>query len=177
MKLAWFTDIEGIGEWGPGQSLKDFSCFDIFCSPEYLVSKMGSLSPQLATAHKICCDKVGHYAHNFGVLCGKSTPKNDFLDFWYQISRQQLVKKSIFLFFMNYEDILWISSDVQSQIFNFLFFFGNFWPILSQNFPKNHENEQNSAENRPKIVIKNKKIKSGLCTSLDNHEIDPESQL
>ena len=57
-------DLRGWGGGVQGQIL-DFLCLDICCSPDYLVSKMGSFVPQVCTIAEIGRDKVGHYAHDF----------------------------------------------------------------------------------------------------------------
>ena len=60
---------------GVSQFFLDFLGLDIFRSPGYLVSKMGSLAPQLPTVAEIRCVKDGSFFRVFGNLYRKM-PKN-----------------------------------------------------------------------------------------------------
>ena len=153
----------------------NFSCFDICYSPEYLVSRMGSLAPQLRRVHEIWRDEVGHYAHIFGKMY-REPPKirgakislgntfratgnsilaiNEFQGRFHEYLVTYRARFSIFRFFLS------IFSRFSAQICPFSWILGKFWPKIGQKLPK-----------------KNKKLKNGLCTSLDTHEIYPETDL
>ena len=82
--------------------------------------------------------------------------------------------KSPYFWFLG--EILWISSDVQSRIFKFLFsghFNGHFLSIL----PEKSWKSGNFGLKMTKKTRKIKNLKIRLCTSLDNHKIYPETDL
>ena len=93
---------DGLRGRGVQVKVSDFPCFDICFSPQYLISKIGWLAPQLATTHELLRDEVRHYALNIRVLYGK-TPQVFFRKFWEEAMQKQ-VKESIFLLFR--EDIM-----------------------------------------------------------------------
>ena len=69
-----FDHLKGTGGGVQGQIL-DFLCLDICCSPDYLVSKMGSFVSQLATVAGIERNENGYYAHFFSYLYRKILKK------------------------------------------------------------------------------------------------------
>ena len=60
--------VKAIGGGGLGVISQILLILAYVGSPTYLVSKMGSLSSQLSTVAEIWRDKVGPYAHFFGVI-------------------------------------------------------------------------------------------------------------
>ena len=72
-KLLQHTDQVYLSDVLRGVSPKilDFLCLDIFCSPTYLVSKMGTFAPPLTTVAEIGRVRVGPYAHFFAKMYAK----------------------------------------------------------------------------------------------------------
>ena len=155
----WKVENQGFkGIGGVQVKVSDFSCFDICFSPEYLVSKMGSLAPQLATAHEIWRDEVGHYAHIFGKMYreppkirgAKISPRSTF-----RATRKSTL--AINQFQGRFHEYL-VTYRARFSIFCF---FDDFWPLFGPNLAVFMIFGQFLPKNRAKIDKKTKYPKSG----------------
>ena len=127
--------FKGIGGGGVGIKVSDFSSNNILWYLDYKSAKIFLQNLKIFNSRWFMTGRSWQLRAWFSGFIWKKSPKiwlfrifgNTFL----------CTNSSENLYFWFLGEIWWISSDIQSRIFDF-FVVGDCWPILGQNLPENH---------------------------------------